>query len=316
MLQWVEGTDTAAWTIDDQLFTVGSAEFQCTYAPTSREGRYHIRKPPALVEAYARLLEGFRGGTIVELGTGEGGGLVLTSLLAEPACLIGIELDPAPRVAVDAFSASSDAPGRPRPYYGVDQADTEHVARVLDAELGDRPVDLVIDDASHLLGPTRASFDHLFPRLRPGGLYVLEDWNWEHLRASRQIAALEDGSATHSAAFAAHFREALTDPASPWHERARAELAQRTGAPLERGSLPAEPPPDIAAAAPVRPRVTERPLSDLVMQLVLARATSGQAVAGLTVSDRWTLVERGPAVLDPRTFRLADQYEDHYAQLH
>jgi hypothetical protein len=38
-------------------------------------------------------------------------------------------------------------------------------------------LDLVIDDASHLLGPTRSSFNVLFPLLRPGGVYVIEDWS-------------------------------------------------------------------------------------------------------------------------------------------
>ena len=41
------------------------------------------------------------------------------------------------------------------------------------------PLDLVIDDGSHLLEETRTSFETLFPRLRKGGLYVVEDWNWE-----------------------------------------------------------------------------------------------------------------------------------------
>ncbi|HYL98694.1 MAG TPA: glycoside hydrolase family 99-like domain-containing protein, partial [Blastocatellia bacterium] len=41
-------------------------------------------------------------------------------------------------------------------------------------------VDLVIDDGSHLAGPTRAAFEVLFPLLPPGGLYIIEDWAWEH----------------------------------------------------------------------------------------------------------------------------------------
>ena len=45
---------------------------------------------------------------------------------------------------------------------------------------GDAPLDLVVDDCSHLYEPTRASFNELFPRLRPGGLYVIEDWRWAH----------------------------------------------------------------------------------------------------------------------------------------
>jgi hypothetical protein len=42
------------------------------------------------------------------------------------------------------------------------------------------PLDLVIDDASHIYGPTKASFQALFPLLRPGGLYLIEDWAWAH----------------------------------------------------------------------------------------------------------------------------------------
>ena len=43
-------------------------------------------------------------------------------------------------------------------------------------------LDLVIDDASHLLPETTASFNVLFPRLRAGGLFVIEDWSWQHYR--------------------------------------------------------------------------------------------------------------------------------------
>src|SRR4029077_11377083 len=37
-------------------------------------------------------------------------------------------------------------------------------------------IDVVIDDASHLYGPTRRSFEILFPLLKPGGAYIIEDW--------------------------------------------------------------------------------------------------------------------------------------------
>ena len=42
------------------------------------------------------------------------------------------------------------------------------------------PLDLVIDDASHQYELTRRSFNTLFALLRPGGHYVIEDWNWDH----------------------------------------------------------------------------------------------------------------------------------------
>src|SRR5207237_7250205 len=44
----------------------------------------------------------------------------------------------------------------------------------------DGPLDLVIDDASHQYEPTRSSFETLFPLLRTGGLYIIEDWAWAH----------------------------------------------------------------------------------------------------------------------------------------
>ncbi len=36
--------------------------------------------------------------------------------------------------------------------------------------------DIVIDDCSHIAEPTRLAFDTLFPHVRPGGVYVFEDW--------------------------------------------------------------------------------------------------------------------------------------------
>jgi hypothetical protein len=61
----------------------------------------------------------------------------------------------------------------------VDQADREALQEIIAREF-DGPVDLVIDDASHIYEPTRASFETLFPRLGRGGLYIIEDWQWSY----------------------------------------------------------------------------------------------------------------------------------------
>ena len=53
-----------------------------------------------------------------------------------------------------------------------DQGDPVFLNRVLD-EIG--PLDVIIDDGSHRVEHQRASLLVLFPGLRPGGLYVLED---------------------------------------------------------------------------------------------------------------------------------------------
>ena len=65
-------------------------------------------------------------------------------------------------------------------YYGVDQADTHKLADILAHEYHGDPLDLVIDDASHLIEETRRSFNFLFPHLSPGGAYVIEDWSGAH----------------------------------------------------------------------------------------------------------------------------------------
>ncbi|GAA3861874.1 class I SAM-dependent methyltransferase [Saccharothrix violaceirubra] len=54
----------------------------------------------------------------------------------------------------------------------VDQSDPDALV-ALDERYG--PFDIVIDDGSHVNAHVRTALDVLFPRLRPGGLYVIED---------------------------------------------------------------------------------------------------------------------------------------------
>lgn len=47
--------------------------------------------------------------------------------------------------------------------------------RSLESALGDRVFDVIIDDASHQSGEIIATFRSAFPRVAPGGLYIIED---------------------------------------------------------------------------------------------------------------------------------------------
>ena len=63
----------------------------------------------------------------------------------------------------------------------ADQSSEADWAKAL--ELLNRSPDLVIDDGSHRGPDTWAAFRYLYPRLRPGALYVIEDLHtsyWEH----------------------------------------------------------------------------------------------------------------------------------------
>jgi hypothetical protein len=53
-------------------------------------------------------------------------------------------------------------------------------------------------------------------------------------------------------------------------------------------------------------------MSRLVLELVLARASSGDVVAEITIGGHWAAVRRGDAPLDSETFRVADLFRDHF----
>jgi hypothetical protein len=54
------------------------------------------------------------------------------------------------------------------------------------------PFDIIIDDGSHINSDMTFSFNHLFPLLKAGGLYIVEDihasyWNWVQLDGSENF---------------------------------------------------------------------------------------------------------------------------------
>jgi hypothetical protein len=42
-----------------------------------------------------------------------------------------------------------------------------------------KPIDIVIDDASHASHHQQIALGHLFPCVRPGGMYIIEDLHWQ-----------------------------------------------------------------------------------------------------------------------------------------
>ena len=175
-----------AWKNDSRL-VVDGVDF--VLAPTTPNhargavdaGSLLLRKPRWMVERYAAL-EVPAGPNVFELGIYEGGSTALLSLLLRPRRLVAIDLRPSRTSALDDFITARGLREHVRPYYGVDQTDRARLSDLIAAEFGAEPLDLVIDDASHLLDETTASFNALFPRLRPGALFVIEDWSWQHFR--------------------------------------------------------------------------------------------------------------------------------------
>lgn len=249
-------------------------EFVPSWDRPSVPGSLTLLKSAHMVQSYEQLFAAHPKDRIVELGISQGGSVALLALLATPTKLVAIELDERPIAPLAQVLTEHGLDGSVRPYYGVDQGDKARLSAILDDEFGTEPLDLVFDDASHLYAPTVASFEVLFPRLRPGGAYIIEDWTWQDLWAKQLVGV-------------------MADPDAPGHT-ALVERAME----VEAGRIP-----------------RERPVSRIALELVLAQAHAGGAVADLTIDDDWILVHRGEADLDPAEFSLASLYADAFKLL-
>jgi predicted O-methyltransferase YrrM len=279
MLRAAFGTGPLFAPTDDDLITFEGVDLISGYEHASTPERFVIVKQPPHRDAFIEMCRSVRGGRLVELGIAEGGSTVLAALAAEPSALLAVDIEPEPLAALEEFIAARDLGARVHTRYGIDQGDRDQLTRTVDATIGTAPLDLVVDDASHALDPTRTSFEVLFPRLAPGGLYAIEDWNADHA-----------------------FREALMEHYSTASTEERAELARSV---RDAATSPQAP------AGPAR-----RPLLDLAVGLVLARARGAEdAIAEVVVNRYWLMIRRGPAVLDGTTFRLADVAHDHFGYL-
>lgn len=210
---------------------VGDVSFVPGFGTESTAERFFIRKPPELLRRYLDLGQRFHGTRIVELGIAAGGSTALLALLAEPRSLTACELAPEPVAALADFIEQRSLSDVVRPCYGVDQSDRHLLAELVDAHVDGDALDLVIDDASHRYDETVASFEVLFPRLRPGGWFVIEDWAADYAYA-RRIAATLSSPSPESAVMQRRLDEAITadpDGVTPL-PRIGAELLSACGA--------------------------------------------------------------------------------------
>lgn len=155
-------------TLDGTRFLVG-------FEPGSKPepGELLLVKHRWMIERYVELIEKLKPSAIFEMGIFLGGSVAFLALLARPDKHVATDIRSNSSAEFNAWLASHR---EVRPYYGVDQADATALRTIVAEEFPGRPLDLVVDDASHLLEPTRSSFNVLFPALRPGGVYVIEDW--------------------------------------------------------------------------------------------------------------------------------------------
>lgn len=142
-----------------------------------------FHKTQALVsqyEAFFASQPNFRPQNIFELGLWDGGSLAFWFECFQPKKHVGIDLlQRGDSEYFRRYISSRGLSARLKTYWDTNQADAPKLRSIVNREF-DGPLDLVIDDASHFYQPTKSSFECLFPLLRPGGLYLIEDWAWEH----------------------------------------------------------------------------------------------------------------------------------------
>lgn len=146
----------------------------------STDERFVICKSDQHIDYY-RSLTGYKPRDIFEIGMSEGGSLVLWDKLFAPRCLVGLDRRADPIEPLERYRA--DKP-HIRTYYARSQEKegTPMAAR----QNFPTGIDLVIDNASHLYPETKATFEHIFPLVRTGGLYIIEDWSWAHRPNAQQ----------------------------------------------------------------------------------------------------------------------------------
>jgi hypothetical protein len=143
-----------------------------------------LYKLEGLMDEYRDLFErkhaGFQTEHLLELGIWEGGSVALWNELLAPTIHVAVDLRKQSREgAFDRYLGSRRDDRRIVPIWSFDQADAAGLRRLVVTYFGGT-LDLVIDDASHLYDASRGSFETLFPFVRAGGLYIIEDWAWAH----------------------------------------------------------------------------------------------------------------------------------------
>lgn len=135
--------------------------------------------------------------TILELGVLSGASLLMWNAYFKNKNSEVIGLDMSPPVDLESLHHFMDFSGV---YQYQGQQDDIELLEVL--KVKHVPFDIIIDDASHRADPSRVSFNALFESVKPGGLYIIEDWGTGYWDPSRGFDGAHYGgwlSGNHSA---------------------------------------------------------------------------------------------------------------------
>lgn len=182
--------------VSETKFIVDGLEFGgdlASFTERTTPDRVVILKDSRLLRQYLDFLAPHEIKNLFELGIWQGGSPLFYGLATDARKVVALDIvhrGPVPAGESETYYENPALAqiikrrrlaNRVKLHFGVSQDDRAAVTEIIDREFGDEPLDLVIDDASHEYGFSRASFEIVFPRLRLGGLYIIEDWQWAHI---------------------------------------------------------------------------------------------------------------------------------------
>lgn len=166
--------------LDDLIFRI---EYEKNDNWELGEECFLFYKNKHLVDQYQRFWsdrKSFEAHHIFELGIWDGGSVAFWFECFQPKKHVGVDVSQKGNSNYfQHYVSTRGIEERIKTYWEVNQADSEKLRQIAKKECSGS-LDLVIDDASHMYEATKMSFETLFPLLRPGGLYIIEDWGWEH----------------------------------------------------------------------------------------------------------------------------------------
>lgn len=143
-------------------------------AKSIRETPLHASKPHAFYDIYEDYFSPLKDLSVVvlEVGVYQGESTKVFSRYFPSGKIVGIDLD----------IKSIDFSGYPNIVYEkANQTSADDLGRVSEKHAPDG-YDIIIDDASHIGLFSLFTLHHVFHRLKPGGLYVVEDWPTGYLK--------------------------------------------------------------------------------------------------------------------------------------
>ncbi|MGH7156962.1 MAG: class I SAM-dependent methyltransferase [Candidatus Saccharimonadales bacterium] len=133
-----------------------------------RAGKFNTDKSQQMLDNYDRWFGHLknRSMSLLELGIYKGGSLLLWGDYFKKGTIVGLDIEP---IKID------KKPDNIKVYVGS-QGDKTLLKKISRKE-SPGGFDVIIDDASHIGHLTSASFFYLFKdHLKPGGIYIIEDW--------------------------------------------------------------------------------------------------------------------------------------------